>query len=230
MIARVRVASSGAGSTLKSPGSPCGGPCSTPARPGLGDVGRTAHQLDALVGTVAALDSQQPHAGRFQAIGRPPSRPASNCRFPKCQAVSQVVHGQSNAKSSAGAECVSAPTLIRSTPVAAAPVLVSCDRLPVFHRRRPPARSADSARGFQRARREPDRGELRRSAKGGGFHIIQQHDIGPAGECVGQLFERIDLDFDWDRRLQLPAGGGHGVGNRVAGRPRRWPLSLQAAR
>ena len=51
------------------------------------------------------------------------------------------------------------------------------------------------------------------------IHIIQKHDIGPPGECVGQLFERIDLDFDWDRRLHLPAGGGHGVGNGVAAPP-----------
>ena len=87
---------------------------------------------------------------------------------------------QSRPKSRAAAECVKAPTLIRSTPVSA-----------IAHRGQ-----ADSARGLQFD------GRLDGIAAGDGLsqlgsgHVVEQHDVGPGRQGNVKLVEAIDLDLD----------------------------------
>ena len=80
--------------------------------------------------------------------------------------------------SSAGAEWVSAPTEMRSTPVAA----IVGDGL-----------QRHSTRGFQQ---RPAGGQGDRLAQRRNVHVVEQHDVGAGLERLRQLVERRHFDLD----------------------------------
>ena len=99
---------------------------------------------------------------------------------------------QSRATSSAGAEWVISPTLIRSTPVERN----LADRV-----------QRHAAGGLQLD------GRRNRVAAGDGLaervgpHVVQEHDVRAGGEHVVELVEVVDFDFD-EQRLAVALGGG----------------------
>ena len=86
-------------------------------------------------------------------------------------------------KSSVGAEWVSAPTEMKSTPVSAISRTVS--------RSTPPEASSDGPvrAGFGVAQRD-------RPAQGLGVHVVEQQPVGAGAERVGDLVEVAALDLD----------------------------------
>ena len=117
---------------------------------------------------------------------------------PRCASVRRARSGgrrsgsrgpsKSRPMSSAGAEWVSAPTLIRSTPV----------------RARAPTVSRVAAGGLEQDPRGRGVAPADRLGQGLGAEVVDQDDVGTARERPVELVERIDLDLD-ERR---PAGHG----------------------